>query len=198
MARVGRYGTFLHIPKTGGQFLRNVLAAVDSARWESGPYHGYPDEWDWSKPIFTTLRHPAYWLRSMWGHLARDGWYEKNGAAVTDSPLWNNWTRMVVPYRSDTFEGFISNLYPQHAGIVTWYHGLYIPPGVQVLKLHSLREQVIELVPETEKYYDKVYYNHPNNRNQGSNLEPIDDRMVDYIEVMELEYFNRWGRFESI
>lgn len=186
MAWMGKWGTFLHRPKSGGQFIRALIKAC----WpcvENGPYHGFPEIWDWNMPIFTTTRHPAFWLRSLWAHQMRNNW--KVGG--TESPIWNDLTNLIEPYGSDNFEVFVENLYPEMEGVVTWFQGIYAVPGVQRVRLGCLKADLARIIPETEKIYDRVYDTHPRNRSEV--LPEMTDELRNKIEYYEAEYFDRYG-----
>lgn len=131
MAYVGEWGTFIHIPKTGGKWLRWNLANGMGKGTESGPYHGLPLELN--KNTFTLVRTPSTWYRSVWWHLHRDDWRQ----AKTDSPVWNYLTRMLVECKSSSFSEFIVNVYATYPGVYSWVAESLAPPGVRRILLND-------------------------------------------------------------
>lgn len=179
----------VHPPKHAGQFLRALFSSVYLPT-EDGPYHGWPSYFRWETPVITITRHPSYFLRSAWAHQMRDNW--KVGG--TESHFWNTWTSLTWPMRSDSFRDFVFSIYPRHKGIVTWFQGLFTVPGMQLLRVGYLKADIAALgFDKVAANYEKVYNNHPNNRNQGTNIPEMDDDVKFLIERYEEDYFTLYG-----
>lgn len=68
---IGSRLLFLHIPKTGGDFITHATKA-----FRHGPMHGHEipsSRTAERRDTFTIVRQPSAWLISLWGHLERSG-----------------------------------------------------------------------------------------------------------------------------
>ncbi len=126
MAYVGPWGCFIHIPKTGGLWVKTVLKALAVAT-NDGFTHGLPTSWNYDH-IFTVVRDPVDYLRSVYAHRIRNGW-----RAYNKEVPWKNFCELLAPYESyDDFPGFIEGVTRDLPGIVGWFYGIYTPPPVEV------------------------------------------------------------------
>lgn len=80
MALVGDGFIFVHVPKTGGRWVRRVTRALDIETFESGPprplvkrvdeihcsIYEVPPEVRAGRLMFGCIRHPVSWLKSRW------------------------------------------------------------------------------------------------------------------------------------
>lgn len=69
--------SYAHLPKTGGQFVRSVIKALDANIKEIGDYHSPPAvlyKHGFIAKVLVTIRHPISWYRSRWYHRVRNGW----------------------------------------------------------------------------------------------------------------------------
>ena len=132
MAYVGPWGTFIHIPKTGGQWVRRVLRASITGT-EDGGVHALPHENTPDKQFcFTFVRDPAYWLRSYWGHRMGDAVPGEPFRFTTNNGnLWNDLNRFTFPHMSEHFETFARNIALHLPGIVGWFYHYYTAPDVR-------------------------------------------------------------------
>ena len=82
MALITDNSVFIHVQKTGGMTVRNVMQAVRGGAWESGPvekerHFGLPElraahpGIDRYRTTFGFVRHPLAWLRSRWAWARR-------------------------------------------------------------------------------------------------------------------------------
>ena len=127
MTYSGEWGTFIHIPKTGGNWVIALLKNKFGPGQNNGEGHGLPIHWD-RKPVFTLWRSPAEWLRSAWGHRNGNNWKVYNHAQIP----WATFINITTPYRDDDFNKFALNLWKHEPGIVTWFFKAYAPPAVHV------------------------------------------------------------------
>lgn len=172
MAYVGEWGTFIHIPRTGGKWLRwNLVNGMGKGR-ESGPYHGLPEKLDENR-MFTLVRPAHIWYRSIWGYMMRMEWREGG----TESPLWNYLTQMTVRCKSDVFQEFIFNMMADYPGMYTWMVESLAPPGVVRVDLRNATQYLHETVGL--KYVDTT----PQDVTRG--LPDISPETKKLIESME-------------
>jgi len=135
MAWIAEFGSFIHIPKTSGNWVVRVLRQLGHINVK-GPWgftspsvHGYPDRWDYPV-IFAVVRNPADWLRSAWWSRVDDKW-----KPYPESVPWSAFCSMVKPYETDNFEEFAEDVMNNFPGIVGWMFDVYTPPPVQVVRM---------------------------------------------------------------
>ncbi len=82
MALVTARSVFLHIPKTCGQFIRNIFKLCKIPHEEIGDQHSFfPDlgrlqslDFFRKRFIFAFVRHPLTWYQSRWAFRVKQGW----------------------------------------------------------------------------------------------------------------------------
>jgi hypothetical protein len=96
---------FLHIPKTGGTWIKQAFRASNIKFEELGGQHNYfPDLYDLKEDgyfddlfVFTIVRHPIHWYPSRWAFRVKNGWQARH-------PLdWN--------CASNNFHEFLENVF---------------------------------------------------------------------------------------
>lgn len=141
---------FVHIPKTGGTWVANVLNRLGIAN-ESAPHvpaasvrHAIPEQFVGRyKFRFTFVRHPLAWYESWWKFQA--GVWRQFEVGV-----WHP-QRVLEPCADNDFSQFIRNCLVQEPGYVTrmyeWYLG---PPEVErfdfVGRTESLAEDLVTVL----------------------------------------------------
>jgi hypothetical protein len=114
MALTVNNSIFIHLPKTGGTFLRNVLLkfSSDAVTDMSQGFHRHLDSHDLTKYDFTfsIVRHPITWYESVWKHInmvktSGIGW----GGKI--HPLSN-----IEKYHHADFNTFIKNVLENEPG----------------------------------------------------------------------------------
>lgn len=127
MALVTDRLAFLHVPKTGGIWVKHALNVGGAKVEEIGQQHEhfpallqYRSEEFWrSRLVFTFVRHPATWYQSRWAFRVKNGWQARH-------PLdWNT--------ASNNFRQFVENaLAFKPDGWCTWLFDQYINglPGI--------------------------------------------------------------------
>ena len=134
MANKGPWGCFIHIPKTSGTWTKRVLRHIGNGE-RDGDTHQLPRQWI-HKRYFTIVRPPVDWLRSVFGNRVQSRWQEH----PSPSP-WAEFCKIVVPYRTSSFEDFIESIVTKEKGIVGWLFGCYTPPQVEIVRMgeHQIR-----------------------------------------------------------
>ncbi len=108
-------GAFLHIPKTGGTWVFNVLSRSGLVRVTIGQAHNFGHHEKWA---FTVVRDPVQWWLSLWRQRVDSG-FEGMGAEhplyplacldTTDIEVW-------IDRAAREFPGFCGQLYQQYVG----------------------------------------------------------------------------------
>ena len=124
---------FLHIPKTGGQWVRSVLKSLEIRCDEDPSYHGIPTETTVGDRVpYCFVRHPATWLRSYWGHRTREEW--QAFPHVADDWPYQAMNDALDEFASPSFEEFALAVCEKRPGIVGELFANYTEalPGVVV------------------------------------------------------------------
>lgn len=77
---------FLHIPKTGGMWVKYALSVAGIPFYEIGQQHEYfplirnhqSPEFFENKLVFTMVRHPILWYQSRWAFRIKHGWQARH------------------------------------------------------------------------------------------------------------------------
>jgi hypothetical protein len=164
MSLVTENMVFIHIPKTGGSYVRHVLKTLNLVKKEIGPPHDpvfkiKPHVKE--KTFFCTIRDPVKWVFSVWGDWMDDDIHRKNNIRrLKEGNDWstNQFSRQIVefikPDMTDTFKCIIQN-YP---GFVSSMYTEYIKGCEIVLDQSKLSEQLYDFLKEKNNL--KVDYNY--------------------------------------
>lgn len=125
---------FLHIPKAGGSWVREVLKenkldvrSIRSTDQEyttnkPGSWHNVP--WDDKDFIdrpnrFAFVRHPLTWYRSYWAFkVAKGNWDSTDIDVQCKSPNFNEFINNVIRFYPDGFLAWMYGFYTQHCTFV--------------------------------------------------------------------------------
>lgn len=166
MARIYKRGLcFVHVPKTGGKWVRTVLpkAGYGEGRDVSTAHHPAPDDLPDDVTSFCFIRHPASWLASWWAYCERAGWPNEMPESHDESRPFDRMQRITMEYRNDSFEHFVRNLEGDHPGFVAAFFAPFIASVDIVGRQETLREDLEEIVgpvPDVEPV--NVGINRPN------------------------------------
>lgn len=137
----GHRKMFLHVPKTGGTWIREILKKVGNLELQDvGEQHL---NWRWSREIaprydrFTIVRNPWEWYASYWAHRCRERW----------EPYWLTIDKDCWSY---SFPNFINMVRAYHPGFLGRLYRDYFPPedevheGFEYFRTRTLTEQFID------------------------------------------------------
>jgi hypothetical protein len=153
MALILPKSMFLHIPKTGGIWVRNAIKKADIDTFEYGEQHSHFDEllkyrdkqFYENRFIFTFIRHPLSWYQSRWAFRMKHGWQMRH-------PLDFNCA-------SNNFCEFVKNCIEyKPAGWVSWLYGSFInkvPGEVFVGKQENLSGDLISALHDAGEIFDE-------------------------------------------
>lgn len=77
---------FLHIPKTGGVWVKHIMLALGLKPIDMGHQHEHfpaifrfePKEFFKDRFVFTMVRHPITWYKSRWAFRVKHGWQSRH------------------------------------------------------------------------------------------------------------------------
>lgn len=147
---------FLHVPKAGGTWVREVLkntnlvqgeliskSSDESTEGKMRSWHCVPQDKSVfnNKYIFCFVRHPLTWYQSHWAHRTRNG-------------SWNKGNRLDAKCQDDEFNEFILKVieeFPQ--GYLHWLYGFYTQHAHFVGKVENLQQDLIKALSLAEEEY---------------------------------------------
>ena len=179
MALLLRNGAvFLHIPKTGGNWVREVLEKLDLIECEIGHKHADVDRvlfepyfntgwverlkrqyWNqhslYNPPfIFCFVRHPLSWYESWFKYMSQPKRNWREWPHRIGSLDWHP-NSPINGTGNKEFNSFVQNVIKKFPGYVTQMYGWYTKRGVDFLgHQESLREDMVELLRRLEVEFD--------------------------------------------
>lgn len=163
---VGNRSVYLHIPKTGGNWIRSVIkdSQVHTKKTNKYSKHATYDFLMGSglsrRPslvaktkasqinFFCVVRHPLLWYQSWYRYQKDCGWKQWGVSGDTSAKMWHCLSALNMPEPSE-FNEFIERVNIQAPGFLTYlYHSYVLPSGARVLKNESLRVDLLALNEE--------------------------------------------------
>jgi len=166
---------FLHIPKTGGSWIRVVLKELDLIKAPLGHGHSPYERAFWHDKLhhdlkvfryllrraicspraqarmdpgcfkFCFVREPLSWYESYWRFMQSLDWVWKTWGDELDPYRWDS-CAMINNLGSPDFNTFMRNVNKKRPGFVTEMYGWYVRPGVDFVgKTERLREDLLEV-----------------------------------------------------
>ncbi len=120
MALVTENSVLLHIPKTGGVFIKYALVMGGVKHTELGGQHEHfprllkmkPRSFFEDRLVYTFVRHPLSWYQSRWAFRVRHGWQPKHpldfNCASND---FQRFMHNVLQFKPDGWCGFLFDEY---------------------------------------------------------------------------------------
>lgn len=148
---------FLHIPKTGGMWVSNILRRISQVSIIGHEHNHFPqllqmydEEWYKRRYIFTMVRHPITWYQSRWAFRVKYGW--KAGHPLDFNCATND------------FHSFVESVLKyKPSGWLTWLYEQYIdsvPGGIDyIAKLENGISEIHHILKEANVVYDKELLN---------------------------------------
>lgn len=132
--RLNGGGAFLHVPKTGGSWVTEVLRASGIC----GPALGHEHGWEHDEPwAFCVLRHPVDWYRSHWAYQRQKKWKMWGGRS---HPL-----NEILVIKNEDFGGFVRECIDEAPGFLARMYARFAERGEVVLRQETLRADLAGL-----------------------------------------------------
>lgn len=126
-------GAFLHLPKTGGSWVYDVLCAGGVVGPAVGGHeHSWNHREQWA---FTVLRDPVDWWISIWKHRMDNNWCPWSGGDM--HPLWET-----EHFREDDLKDWIARAAAEFPGYCGKVYALYAANSKFQLQTEHLKEHL--------------------------------------------------------
>lgn len=166
---------FLHVPKTGGTWIKHVLKELDLIQAPLGHQHSDWERSFWHDKLhhdlkvvryilrravrsrraqaridprcfkFCFVREPLHWYESYWRFMQSKNWNWKNWGDEKDPYKWHP-CAMLNALESPDFNTFMDRVNKKRPGFVTEMYGWYVRPGIGFVgKMEYLRHDLIKV-----------------------------------------------------
>jgi hypothetical protein len=167
---------FLHVPKTGGTWIKHVLKQLDLVQAPLGHQHSDWERSFWHDKLHTDLkvvrylfrravrsrraqaridphcfkfcfvREPLLWYESYWRFMESKNWNWKSWGDERDPYKWHP-CAMLNGLESPDFNEFMHQVNRKRPGYVTEMYGWYVRPGIGFVgKIESLRQDLMKVL----------------------------------------------------
>ena len=173
---------FLHIPKTGGLKISEMLINHVSGTKYIGDKiydaHLIPERVDCG--FFCFVRRPAHFVHSLWHHRARK---KKFGHKWN----WQKQYPLETQCKSQDYETFMTNI-TSRPNIVWEHYSLFIRSKKMVVgRLENLSEDLITILEFYNEDYNKfrIMKEARSVKHKGHYVKPVSQRWIEAIELSE-------------
>lgn len=176
------YSTFLHIPKTGGNWVSRVLNDLDLANCKTGDKHDCDPGRHFG---FCFVRNPITWYESWFKYQTHIGWINWD----KDHPC-----EPLNRLGSEHFNDFIYNVLQNQPGFVTRLYSCFTDNAQFVGRQENLREDLILILDFQGFDFDRDYVRQLESIGVSPDI-PIDwtDELKRAVIEKEHEVFLRYG-----
>lgn len=175
---------FLHIPKTGGTFIRNYFRETNLMLSEIGHEHANgqvirelvdPTE----DVVFCFVRHPLTWYRSYW-QMRQDHPEDRTGGPIDELV-------------DQSFNEFIKSVINKYPGYLTGFFNGYVSRCRMVGRQESLREDLNCILTMMRIPYNKQYlFNRPVD-NTTEPTEKYTIQLATEVLISEIELIKKFN-----
>lgn len=177
MAYSGVWGCYIHIPKTGGMWVKKVLGQMGPS-YADGSSHGLPEDWTHDR-MFCTVRHPAKWLASVWWHRITHKWADYKGHVP-----WHYFCMLMKEYETKDFPEFVENVTTNLPGLIGWFWGTHIAPPVMVVRLEDAPGYLASIGANPDAIPPQ---------NVGTKVPNLTEEVIDMIWAAEKPTYEKYG-----
>ena len=182
----------LHIPKTGGSWVREVLFNLGHVKVETRRVHSPLADFVATHELaaykFTFVRHPLDWYVSYWRWQTDHGW--RMELQIPDFPH--------LCCADETFAGFVQKCLAHHPALVSKLYTAYVGPADAPInfigRYESLRTGLIRLLTSFNLRWDDVVADETMPQQVSQTTKPDwPDALRQQVIVAEQEALTRFG-----
>lgn len=198
-------GLFLHVPKTGGNWVRDVLEANDLVFAHLGGKHAgptqlaplrrllqIPDRYDRpNRPLFSFcfVRHPLAWYESWFRMNVARGWPEWS----SDADAWNP-SCDLNGFGAPTFNGFIEHVMSRRPGFLSGLYQSYAAGADFVGRQESMVDDLISVLGFLRAPFDERSLRRRARVNVSAPVDiRLDPMLQAALESAEAEAYDGYG-----
>ncbi len=198
-------GLFLHVPKTGGNWVRDMLEANDLVFAHLGGKHAgpvqlaplrrllqTPDRYDRpNRPLFTFcfVRHPLGWYESWFRMNVALGWPDW----ATDADAWNP-SCALNGFAAPTFDGFIEHVLRRRPGFLSSMYASYARGALVVGRQESMAEDLGTVLRFLRAPFDERSLRSRPRTNVSAPVDVrLDPALRAALEAAESDAYERYG-----
>ena len=198
-------GLFLHVPKTGGNWVSEVLESSDLVFAHVGGKHAgpaqlapleqllhVPHRYDrTNRPLFRFcfVRHPLRWYESWFRMCVARGWPQW----AADDEVWNPSVEL-NGLGADTFNGFIENVLRERPGFLSGLYDCYTKDAHFVGRQEHMAEDLLIVLTYLKTTVDEALVRgyQPTNVSEAVDVR-LDWSLQQALEEAERDAFARYG-----
>lgn len=184
---------FIHIPKCGGRWIRNMMENhVNGYRYSGDPIYDAHDSPDnQGKTVFCFVREPATFAHSLWHHRAKKK-ANKHGHKFN----WQEYIRLEKECQSEDYQTFMENVASNKDAVADYYNH-YVGKYDNVIfgKMENLAEDFLNiLVANNEDIdYDAIKRSADSIIGKGTSDQQVEPQLRKRINYSNLDFCKSMG-----
>lgn len=206
MAFLTPKATFVHTPKTGGQWVRLALDRAGLLVGSVGVIHSSPDEVAASDEYrsrtfsFAMVRHPLSWYASMWAHRVDEQW-EPIDDLDWFTPRWiEAWAEFTAAAKAESFDDYLWQLIDRYPdGFVSTLFDTYTARCTHIGKQEKLEEDLVAILTDIGEDFEEARVRETPERNVRARTRRrqlrlrLSTRLVNAVTEAESRALERFG-----
>jgi hypothetical protein len=167
---------FIHIPKTGGQWVVAALKGAGVPVRRLNVVHTSPDEvadnpeFQTRKEIFAFVRHPLSWYQSIWAHRMDDAWQPICSKQWFTQRWMNHWVEFNKYCQSNRFEEFVRKCVSHFPdGFLSSLYETYTKGCTFIGKQENIANDLQTILEKTGEDFNRFELKNTNRHNVRAN-----------------------------
>lgn len=142
MAMILKNSMFIHIPKCGGRWTKQMLEDHTSARHVGDPIYDSHDSPEYDGNVFCIVREPATFAHSLWHHRAK-----KKANRFGHKFNWQEYIRLEKECQSEDYLTFMNNVGESKDAVWDYYqHYVGKYNDVYYARMENMAEDLVDIL----------------------------------------------------